>query len=510
MVLSCPTTLRRWLILVFVALSYLLAACGGDSILAGAAGTQGPASASATSTSVDLMRGTVRPSATSTQQPKAATAPPAGVTRVPSQAPSPDPSGQMVQHQGIPVGFTDDGHPYLGNRDAPVTIEEYTDYLCPFCSRHVIETVPGLLEGYVASGQVQYVFYDMPLVSLHPTAPKGHSAALCVAEQGADLYWAMHDELFRVQKEWSRLPDPGDFLAGVAAKVGADKAAYAACIASGRQDQRVQEGISAGQALGFSGTPSFRFVRRSDGESYKLVGAQPLATFRAWLDAVLAGKAPPQEQESSPEPRELPLWATAKGLAPDPKRPGFTVAGDAFKGDPTANVVVVEFADFQCPPCRAHALDTQPVLDKTFVDSGEILWVFKHLPLQIHPQAPASAAASECAADQGSFWEMHDLLFEAQSQWSVDDPEPVLLDLAKQLGLDLEQFGTCLASEETRAKVQADLSDAQGVVNSTPSFVILFGGQGGILNGSRPAEQFVSILQDVLKSAEAGRPPDAQ
>jgi protein-disulfide isomerase len=359
------------------------------------------------------------------------------------------------------------------------------------------------MEQYVATGQVKYVFRDMPLVSLHPTAPVGHVAALCVAEQGAALFWEMHDALFGAQGQWSSLPDPSEFLSGLAAEIGADVSAYEECISSGRQEDYIQQGVAAGQALGFNGTPSFRFVHEESGETYTLVGAQSVDVFGQWLDALLADKAPPQAQEEETEPPELPFWANAKGLAPDPEWPGFMMAGDAYKGDPNAPLVVVEFSDFQCPSCQRHALETQPVLDERFVETGEILWVFKHLPLRMHPQAPAAAAAAECAGDQGQFWEMYHGLFEAQDQWSVDEPDPVLEALAQGLDLDMERFGACLQGRASLERVLSDLYDGQGVVSETPSFVILYGGQGRITRGARPAEQFVATLETMLESAQA-------
>ena len=73
---------------------------------------------------------------------------------------------------------------------------EYSDYLCPYCARHFSLTVPALIEQDVATGQVKYVYRDMPLVGLHPTAPVGHEAALCVAEQGAALPRAASHSFF--------------------------------------------------------------------------------------------------------------------------------------------------------------------------------------------------------------------------------------------------------------------------------------------------------------------------
>jgi protein-disulfide isomerase len=406
-------------------------------------------------------------------------------------------------YQGVAVGFTAEGHPYRGDPASPVTLEEYSDYLCPFCARHLEQTMPTLIEKYVSTGQVKYVFRDLPLTSLHPTAPEGHAAALCVGEQGAALFWRMHDELFGAQAQWTSLPDPTDVLARIARDVGADVAAYEACMSAGRAEAEIERSVAAGQALGFSGTPSFRFIHEESGETYTLVGAQPVDTFVQWLDALAAGEAPPEEEQGEDEPPELPYWANAEGLAPDPDRPGYTLAGDPYKGDPEAKLVVVEFSDFQCPSCRRHALETQPIVDEQFVETGEIMWVFKHLPLKIHPQSPAAAASAECAGDQGQFWEMYHALFEAREQWAIEDPDPAFIALAEGLELDMGRFRACLVSREALERVLDDVFDAQGVVQSTPTFVAVYGGRGGVLRGARPSEEFVSVLENMLESAEA-------
>ena len=414
-------------------------------------------------------------------------------------------------YEGIPAGLTEEGNPYLGDPDAPVTLEEYSDFLCPFCQRHFDQTVPSLIEQYVKTGQVRYVFHDMPLAGLHPTAPSGHAAARCAAEQGSARFWSMHDELFVRQNEWSQLSDPTAFLAGVAETTGVDKATYEECLAEGDAASQVQASVAAGQALGFNGTPSFQLVVNETGEAYTLVGAHPLAEFTTRLDALVAGEVPPQAEEAAaPEPGELPFWANAEGLAPDPQRPGFTVAGDPYKGDPEANLVVVEFADFQCPACQVHALEVQPVLDQEFVDSGEILWVFKNLPLKEHPHAPAAATAAECAGAQGMFWEMHHLLFERLEAWSGGDAEAGLLALADELGLESATFLACFNGRQALERVLGDLYDAQGVVSTTPNFVILYGGKGTLMESSLPAEQFVTSLQNRLESVEAAEAESSQ
>jgi protein-disulfide isomerase len=405
----------------------------------------------------------------------------------------------LETYQGTPVGLTADGAPFRGDPKAPLTLMEYSDYLCPFCGRHFRQTLPALLETYARNGKVQFVFRDYPIASLHPTAPKGSAAALCVAEQGAARFWQMHAALFEAQQQWARQPDPSAFLAEAAKSTGADMTAYEQCLASGRTDTLVQQRVAEGKALGFNGTPSFQFVHNASGKTYTLVGAQPVKVFNQWIEALLAGEEPPEPEK--PKPPELPFWAKPEGLAPDPQRPGFTKAGDAYKGNPEAKLVVVEFSDFQCPACQRHALNTQPALDKQFVESGEVLWVAKHFPLRIHPQAPAAAAAAECAGEQGKFWAMHHLLFDRMTQWAQDDPDAVLVTLAEELELDRAQFTTCLTSRKALERVLHDLYDAQGVVRSTPTFILIANGKGSVVRGTRSAEQFAAVLQKTLERA---------
>jgi protein-disulfide isomerase len=324
----------------------------------------------------------------------------------------------------------------------------------------------------------------------------------------------MHDALFGRQQEWNQLQDPSDFLAGVAEEAGADPDAYQACMDSGETIARVDAGIAEGEALGFSGTPTFVFSGEAFTDTFTLVGAYPLDSFRQWADAMLAGEAPPQEPQA-PE-QQLPPWASEEGLAPDPDRPGYNLYGDAYKGSDDALVTIIEFSDMQCPACANHANEVQPALDEEFVETGKVRWVFKHRPLPMHPYAPVGAAAVECAADQGQFLEMHDELFAnvdtwAPSEaefWQMQDAEDEIAKLAKDLGLDGDLFVQCLNDRESLERVLSDLYDAEGVVSSTPTFVVLYGGQGTLLNGSRPASDFSEILNSFVEQAEQSAAAD--
>ena len=460
----------------FLALAALLAACASESV-----GT--------TTTTADPTTTTIDCVATGTCS--------EGPGDNATGTTDPGPAEADGTYLGFPVGFTDDGYPYLGDPDAPVTLVEFSDYLCPFCGRHFNQTTPQLLEQYGLDGQVNFVFRDFPLAELHPTAPSGHAAALCVAEQGAALFWAMHDELFDNQGEWASLTDNGGYLAGLAEGVGGDIQAYQVCMESGRTVPIVEQRVAQGRQLGFSGTPSFHIVDNRTDETFEVVGAQPLDVFVSAIDAVIAGEAPVAADQPDDAP-DLPFWANAEGLAPDPDRPGYNRAGDAYRGDPDAELVVIEVSDFQCPFCQRHTLETQPSLDEAYVDTGQVMWVFKHLPLQSHPQALGAAAAAECAGDQGAFWEMHDLLFERVDDWAVDSPDAALTALAGELGLDTGTFGSCVVSRAALERVVDDLYDMSGIFGSTPTFVVLFDGRASVIEGAQPFEQFAAAFEGML------------
>jgi protein-disulfide isomerase len=176
------------------------------------------------------------------------------------------------------------------------------------------------------------------------------------------------------------------------------------------------------------------------------------------------------------------------------------MAGDHYRGNLDAPLVVIEFSDFECPFCREHALGSQPLIDEALVDTGEVLWVFKHLPLEIHPGALSAAVAAECAADQGLFWEMHDLLFASAARWAGEgvDTDAELILLADELGLSRAVFSACFDGRDALQRVLADITDATGIISSTPSFVVIQDGRGSLLQGALPPDQFIEALRTRL------------
>ena len=139
---------------------------------------------------------------------------------------------------------------------------------------------------------------------------------------------------------------------------------------------------------------------------------------------------------------------------------------DHIRGPIAAPVTVVEYGDFECPYCG----QAEPVVRELLRDFADVRYVWRHLPLNdVHPNAQLAAEAAEAAADQGAFWEMHDLLFENQGALRPDD----LIGYAEQLGLDVERFTNDLREHVGAARVAEDVdsADLSGVAG-TPTFFI--------------------------------------
>jgi protein-disulfide isomerase len=173
-------------------------------------------------------------------------------------------------------------------------------------------------------------------------------------------------------------------------------------------------------------------------------------------------------------------------------------------GDPDAPVTIVEYSDYQCPFCAQYTSDTWSRLKAEFVDTGRVRYVFKDFPLiNIHPQAPKAHEAARCAGEQGSYWEMHDLLFVGQAEWAgYPDHLTVFKRYAAGLGLDAATFDACLDSGRWAEAVNADLSEGARLgVRGTPSFFV----DGYPLVGAQPYETF----QYAIELAEQGMLGDA-
>lgn len=142
-------------------------------------------------------------------------------------------------------------------------------------------------------------------------------------------------------------------------------------------------------------------------------------------------------------------------------------------GDPNAAVQVEEFADFQCPACAIFVSADEPSLVSTYVASGKIN--FKFTPYSfLGPESVLAAEAAYCANDQGKFWEYHDTLYQNQNGENQGYfTNTRLISFANGLGLDTNQFSTCLSGEKYKQKVQDDLTyGTTKNVDRTPSFLV--------------------------------------
>jgi len=188
---------------------------------------------------------------------------------------------QPAGSQVFSVSLDDD--PVKGNPDAPVTIVEFSDFQCPFCSRFFDQTLPLLEENYINTGKVKFVYKDFPLDNLHPNARPAHIAAECADEQGK--FWPYHDVLFENQAQWNRLSsvDLSSQLNQYAADLGLQSASFEACLNSQDIADEVNDDFLEAASYGATGTPTFFIGNEKDG-FIKLVGAQPYAAFQGAID----------------------------------------------------------------------------------------------------------------------------------------------------------------------------------------------------------------------------------
>jgi len=206
------------------------------------------------------------------------------VTQVagPPAAPAATPTQEQIQYS-IPV----EGFPSLGPEDAPITIVEFSDYQCPYCTRWHEEVYQQLLDAY--PGQIRFVYRNYPL-GFHQNAMLSAQAALCAGDQ--DQYWAYHDKLFEEKAEINnaegRTLEISTYV-DFAAQLSLDTAAFESCLSSAKYEQMVNDDVTFAANLptengetAVGGTPTFFINGR------RLVGAYPFTFFKQVIDEQLA------------------------------------------------------------------------------------------------------------------------------------------------------------------------------------------------------------------------------
>jgi protein-disulfide isomerase len=168
---------------------------------------------------------------------------------------------------------------------------------------------------------------------------------------------------------------------------------------------------------------------------------------------------------------------------------------DHVLGNKNAKVAIVEYSDFECSFCKKFWSETLPRIKKEFIDSGKVRFAYRHFPLPIHSGARPAAIASECAAEQGKFWPMHDKIYEElgkTKQLTGDN----LKEWAAAIGLDAPKFSQCFDGEKYAQKVSDDLTSGQTAgVTGTPTFFV----NGQKIVGAQPYETFKQTIEGLLK-----------
>ncbi len=164
-------------------------------------------------------------------------------------------------------------------------------------------------------------------------------------------------------------------------------------------------------------------------------------------------------------------------------------------GDKNATVTIIEFADFQCPFCKRFFDDVTKNIIKDYVDTGKVKFAFRQYPF-LGEESNFSAEASECANEQGKFWEYHDYLYNHQgAENSGAFAKDKLIGFATELNLNTEQFSSCLNSGKYTKKVAEDLAAGQKAgVNGTPTTFV----NGQSLVGAQPFSAFKTLIDQEL------------
>lgn len=180
-----------------------------------------------------------------------------------------------------------------------------------------------------------------------------------------------------------------------------------------------------------------------------------------------------------------------------------TVDETLIRGNKGANVVLVEFADYECPYCRQFAKDTMKQIEHDYINNGRIGFAFHDFPIESsHPHAFSAAIAALCAGDQGRLWEMNQKLLAESSELEREN----LFGYAEAMKLDMAKFGTCFADQRTTLRLRQSMRDAGEIgINGTPMFLVGIRKPGSrtikglrMIEGGYPYDVFKATLDTLI------------
>jgi protein-disulfide isomerase len=215
--------------------------------------------------------------------------------------------------------------------------------------------------------------------------------------------------------------------------------------------------------------------RQSLSRFYIVVGAVVIVAIAALVTVLL-------RNNSNDAPINAPIGVTADGFY--------------YKGSPDAPVKVVKYSDYQCPACAFYDAQLAPIIERDYIETGQVQFIYHEFPLDIHANAAAAGEAARCAGDQGQYWAMHDALFRNQSQWANQaSPLAAFGGYAGQIGLNRAEFEACMADGRHTADIAAAGESAIAAgVPATPTFNV----NGQLVDSSG----LVSAIEAALRATQ--------
>ena len=236
-------------------------------------------------------------------------------------------------------------------------------------------------------------------------------------------------------------------------------------------------------------------IRGATGSATSSASAANAATIRAIVreevSAALKDAGTPRNMDTSS--------GVAPAIAPVAQAKVDVSIGKNIIGDTSAPATVIEYSDFQCPFCGRFQRDVYPRIFNTYIKTGKVKFAYKHSAF-LGTESTQAGIASECAADQGKFWDYHDKLFASQNGENQGAFATAnLVKFAEEIKLDTATFEDCLTKSKTAERVQRDTAEGQNIgVRGTPYFLV----NGKPLVGAQPFEAFQQAIDAALNGVK--------
>lgn len=374
---------------------------------------------------------------------------------------SPLPAGQKaakIPYPRFAIPVHDD-RPTLGPADAPVTIEIFSDFECPYCAQ-AQRNLDALDQKY--PGTIRRVYRAFPL-SNHPQALLAALIAESAAAQGK--FWPFYRAIFSARQLRPQI------LLDIAQAQGLDMKALGSDLETLTHASKIRRDLALAKQLGVNATPIFYINGR------RVEGSTSLPILSHYVDQEL------RVVQALPNPKHTYQQLTQHGytgieLPPEPPPVEVSTQGAPSRGPADAPVTIVTFSDFECPFCVRGDHELQRAIAAY---PGKVRLVFRHMPLPFHAQGKKAARIGALAQEQQKFWAFHDAIFAHEG--ALDDQS--LLGIATQAGLSPEETQAAIVDADGRlqARVDKDLELGKSLgIRGTPAYFI----NGQAKRGAQP------------------------